>query len=151
MILATFIPCMCAFLKLVTLQVAHSDIIAECLSTRQLILHRISPSVCVCVCRCRCHASGVQFTCGYSTMCNSSYTRHTPGQVPAYVQRPCTYGHRCSNRMNSVDRGKGSRGRKTVVIQKDSVNFNFSVNLLAMASTINFHMLSQSLFKFHTI
>ena len=47
---------------------------------------------------------------------------------------------------------KGSRARKTVVIQNDSVNFNFgrcrvSVDLLDTAFTINFHMLlSHSLF-----
>ena len=92
-------------------------------------------------------------------MHNSSCACHIPGQVPAYMQRACTYSYWCNNKMNSDNRvrhlatlRKGGRGRrKTTVIKKDSVNFNFgTVNLLATASTINFHTLRHSLF-FHTI
>ena len=62
------------------LRVSFSVIIvfAKRLSTRQLILRRILPSVCmflcVCVCVCVCfrHASGMQSTCGYSAMRRNS-------------------------------------------------------------------------------
>ena len=44
-----------------------------------------APSVCMFmhVCVYPCHTSGMQATCGYSTMCNSSCACHTHGQVPA--------------------------------------------------------------------
>ena len=125
-------------MRLASIQL-HPCVLFKCLvverfSTRQLILHRISPSVCLCPC----HTSGMQSTPSYSIMLNSSYACHTPGQVPAYMQCTCTFGHWCSNRMNSDDRvrldvllplGKGSRGRKTVVILKGSMNFNFGRRL----------------------
>ena len=52
---------MCMF-SVLYLNVSHACIIiAERLSARQLILHRISPSVCMCVCV-SCHASVMQLT-----------------------------------------------------------------------------------------
>ena len=78
---------------------------------------------------------------------NSSYACHTPGQVPACMQRVCTYGHRCCNSMNRDD-----RVRRLATLRKRKQSFNFgrrrvSVNLLATAFTIDFHMpLSHSLF-----
>ena len=45
--------------RLIAIQ--NRQLIAERLSARQLILHRISPSVCICVCV-SCHASGMQLS-----------------------------------------------------------------------------------------
>ena len=104
---------------------------------------------------CVCDASAMQSTCGYSAMqCNSSYARHTPGQVSACMQHACTYGHRCCNSMNSNDRVRRlATFRKRKQREKDcsdSKSFNFespSSYLLATAFTIDFHMpLSHSLF-----
>ena len=133
---------------------------------RQLILHRISPSIYmymfVCVCVSVSHFRNAINMC-YSAMCNSSYVRHTPSQVSAYMQRVCTYGHRCSNRMNSDDSVRHlTTLRKRKQREKDCSDSKRlhelqlwetspSTYLLATASTINFHMLSQSLFHFHTI
>ena len=111
----------------------------------------------VCLCVCVRHTSEMQSKCSYNAMRrNSSYTRHTLGQVSACMQRMCTYGHRCCNNMNSDDRVRRiATLRKRKQREKDysdSKSFNFarhrvSVNLLATAFTIDFHMpLNHSLF-----
>ena len=114
---------------------------------RQLIYVESHPaSVCSCVC-----ASGIQSTCGYSAMQrNSSYTRHTLGQVSAYMQHACTYGHRCCNSINSDDRVRHLATLKKRKQREKDCGFNSkspSTYLLATAFTIDFHMpLSHSLF-----
>ena len=132
---------------------------AERLSASQLILCRISPGVCMFVCvyvSCLRNAINMRLQC-YEAQ-QLLHTPHTPGEVSAYMPRACSYGHRCSNRMNNDDRVRHlatlRQREKDCSDSKGSMNFNFgrrqvSINLLTgyCFFTIEFHMpLSHSLF-----
>ena len=94
----------------------HTIIIAERLSTRQLLLHQILPSVCmlvcgVCVCVCVCvwHFRNAS----YSAMQNNSYT--TSRLHCMYMRCTCTYStYAATTVMIELARKQG----ETVVIHK---------------------------------
>ena len=103
--------------------------------------------MCACVCVCVCVRVTLQ-EYNLQHYVQQLLCTPQPGQMPElpdiYMQRSA---HRCSNRMNSHNRVRRlatlRKRKQREKIKKDPMNF--TINLLAMAYTINIHMFIHSL------